>query len=323
MPARKSIVALVMFSFIFAANAIGQSTRTAGAADECLAKPNAPAPRGQHWYYRVDHQNNNRQCWRLGPEGLRVQKPESQVQKPKPQAAAQSEAPVRLRPATTGMASAPAAASPDAAVNAMAAAAPQETPKFMDLSIASLVPQLPSTESTPSTNASDATPAVRNVLVASAGDPPALAADPVQEPQRADPPTPLAAGPIAKNVDHTFALIVATLLFLVIAGPTLHFMEWWRRRRQREGRNFQPPLWAPLVPSNTESAKPSTSLAKSPASDSEIEKRPVPAPLGTSEQTERVAHALQELLDRLQLDMTNEGIHSGRRPEIGMTRSTR
>src|SRR5262249_29729553 len=98
MPARISIVALAMFSFIFAANAIAQSTRNAGAADECLAKPNAPAPRGQHWYYRIDHQNNNRQCWRLGPEGLRVQKPEPQAQKPKPQAAAQSEAPAPVPP---------------------------------------------------------------------------------------------------------------------------------------------------------------------------------------------------------------------------------
>src|SRR5262249_3238454 len=171
------------------------------------------------------------------------------------------------------------------------------------------------------TTAPDATAPVRNLLVASAEDP-VPTPDPAQETQRADPPTPPAAGPITKDVDHTFALIVVTLLFFVIAGPTLHFMGRWRRQRQREVRNFQPPLWAPLVPSDAASAKPSASLAKSPAPDSKIEKSPVPAPIGSSEQTERLAHALQELLDRLQLDLANEGIHSDRRPEIGMTRST-
>ncbi|KIZ47567.1 MULTISPECIES: hypothetical protein [Rhodopseudomonas] len=32
------------------------------AADECLAKPNAPAPQGSHWYYRTDR-TQNRKCW--------------------------------------------------------------------------------------------------------------------------------------------------------------------------------------------------------------------------------------------------------------------
>ncbi len=50
----------------------GSSARSA--ADECLAKPNGPTPQGQHWYYRIDHANNGRQCWYLRAEIGRVQK---------------------------------------------------------------------------------------------------------------------------------------------------------------------------------------------------------------------------------------------------------
>jgi hypothetical protein len=38
------------------------------AADECLAKPNGPSPRGSHWYYRIDRASN-RQCWYLRGTG--------------------------------------------------------------------------------------------------------------------------------------------------------------------------------------------------------------------------------------------------------------
>lgn len=39
----------------------------ARAADECLVKPNAPAPSGQHWWYRTDRAAK-RKCWFLGPQ---------------------------------------------------------------------------------------------------------------------------------------------------------------------------------------------------------------------------------------------------------------
>jgi len=38
------------------------------AADDCLTKPNALAPQGSHWYYRIDR-TTHRQCWFLGAEG--------------------------------------------------------------------------------------------------------------------------------------------------------------------------------------------------------------------------------------------------------------
>ena len=82
MPALKSILSFVVLGFVL-------EPATALALDECLSKPNASAPKGQHWYYRVDRANNNRQCWRLGPEGLRIQKSNSQIQKSKSQGAVQ------------------------------------------------------------------------------------------------------------------------------------------------------------------------------------------------------------------------------------------
>ncbi|MCC6777872.1 MAG: hypothetical protein IT537_14755 [Hyphomicrobiales bacterium] len=48
------------------------STMPAGeAAEECAAKPTSTAPRGSHWYYRLDR-STNRRCWFLAPEGERV-----------------------------------------------------------------------------------------------------------------------------------------------------------------------------------------------------------------------------------------------------------
>ena len=53
MPERKSILTFVVLTVVLAPSA-------ALAVDECLSKPNAAAPKGQHWYYRIDHTNNRR-----------------------------------------------------------------------------------------------------------------------------------------------------------------------------------------------------------------------------------------------------------------------
>jgi hypothetical protein len=55
-------IALLAVAAIFIVTVQG-----AGAADECIEKPNAPSPRGSHWYYRTDR-TNNRQCWYLSSE---------------------------------------------------------------------------------------------------------------------------------------------------------------------------------------------------------------------------------------------------------------
>ncbi len=65
-PSRLSLFPVILVVASFAA-----STGTVRAADECIVKPNAQPPQGQHWYYRTDR-DSNRQCWYLGPEGLGV-----------------------------------------------------------------------------------------------------------------------------------------------------------------------------------------------------------------------------------------------------------
>jgi hypothetical protein len=63
------------------------------AADDCLTKPNALAPQGSHWYYRIDR-TTHRQCWFLGAEGAFAARQDSLPVRPrastKPQAAAQT-----------------------------------------------------------------------------------------------------------------------------------------------------------------------------------------------------------------------------------------
>src|SRR5262245_58473606 len=51
--------------------AISFSTTTGDAADECLSGPRGTAPKGSHWYYRVDR-STGRHCWYLGAEGQKV-----------------------------------------------------------------------------------------------------------------------------------------------------------------------------------------------------------------------------------------------------------
>jgi hypothetical protein len=62
-----TIVVLLVAGVLFTA-------RSSSAADECIVKPNAPAPQGSHWYYRVDRVNK-RQCWYVAAEGPKVRAP--------------------------------------------------------------------------------------------------------------------------------------------------------------------------------------------------------------------------------------------------------
>jgi hypothetical protein len=197
MPELKSILSFVVLGFVLAPG-------TALAVDECLSKPNAPASKGQHWYYRVDRANNNRQCWRLGPEGLRVQKSEPQVQKTKPQGTVKPEPPPPTqRPATTGMAIASADVSAVGAVGTAPATGWLDVTKFPDSPPTSQpASQSPPVEPTQSIVASDSEPQVANPVVATGGvvsstgsdDPVAQSRSTTQEPAR-------------EAEDHTFVLL--------------------------------------------------------------------------------------------------------------------
>jgi hypothetical protein len=57
------------------------------AADECLAGPNGAAPKGSHWYYRVDRAAK-KNCWYVRAEGKQAPSANSSAPLPLPQAEA-------------------------------------------------------------------------------------------------------------------------------------------------------------------------------------------------------------------------------------------
>jgi hypothetical protein len=63
----------------------------AHAADNCLPGPKGAAPKGSHWYYRVDHATK-RNCWYVRAEG---EKPAASQNSPLSQASPQTEAPLQ------------------------------------------------------------------------------------------------------------------------------------------------------------------------------------------------------------------------------------
>jgi hypothetical protein len=97
--------------------------------------------------------------------------------------------------------------------------------------------------------------------------------------------------PALPDIDHTFSVLMILFVALAIAGPVLHIVE--RRRRRKEAVSFQPPPWARVVALNA----PTPRIRVAPIAP------PGPrAPLAvkSSDQTERLARALQQLIDRLQ-----------------------
>ncbi|MGC1700954.1 MAG: hypothetical protein WA796_19875, partial [Pseudolabrys sp.] len=148
---------------------------------------------------------------------------------------------------------------------------------------------------TQTASASDAVPVADNSAPATASEPPVAA--PAEEPS--PPPAPTKSG----EIDHTFALLIIVFAVLGIAGPIIHFVDRRRRRRIIISKE-EPPRWAPVVTLNTPSPRVHVSLP----SDSVIARRTPPIPPTPVDQTERLAHALQQLVDRL---------HTQPRPEPG------
>jgi hypothetical protein len=312
---RSAMLASVAFSLILGTGLFVQSTRTARSADDCLAKPNAAAPRGQHWYYRIDHQNN-RQCWRLGPEGLPVQKIDLQTLKSKQQTTAAPASTRGPKPATAEAPDAPAEPA-GKKVGATTGVGWRDMPKFADIPALSLLTQQQARAEDPqSTGPTDPTPAAGNQVVASAGDSLPLETKQAEEPQDSVTVAPESMEPVeaVAETDYKFTWLVAGLVFLVIAGPIVHFLE---RRRQRAAKSLQPPQWAPLS-----APPPAVRLAPAPVV------RLAPAPevgheAASPDQSERLAQALHQLLDRLQTDLGLEQstLNSVQRPEIRMKSS--
>lgn len=314
MPELKSTSVLAFVTFVLLAGVFAQSTHEVRAAEECLSKPNSSAPQGQHWYYRFDHASG-RQCWRLGPEGLRVQKSTPASEKrAAPATRSQTLAGAR-RSVTTGTGGVPTEAASEA--NAMAA-----TPAYWldasrlanQSSSVSAVTQPPASIEQPASSpdlppsADDSTTPPRSV-VASAGDVLPQSVARAEEPQRTAPvPRPAPKTSIVDD-DHTFALLLLMFVTLAIAGPMLHFTE---RRRRREARRAQASRWDPI--SNNSVADVPAPLAPHAG----LGGSPEPIPLNASVHTERLEQALHQLLDRLQKENVTgkSATHPARRTEI-------
>jgi hypothetical protein len=270
------------------------------AADDCLAKPNEPTPQGQHWYYRIDHANNGRQCWYLRAEIGRIQKNARQTETDATEAIAQTvEAPPR-RAAT------PVGDTPEE--NAAPVAAP-----IPWLNVQKLPDPIPFAQSAPRQKAAAQTQSDDGAAAATSGDtaPERVTDPPVTVPNRPAPDSNAASAhrtreqqrrqpaqtrpepprPAIAHIDHTFALLMIMFAALAIAGPALHFVE---RRRRREAVDFRPPPWARVVALNAPT--PRIRVTPRPYAG----KLPTPMPIRSPDQNERLAHALQQLVDRLQ-----------------------
>jgi hypothetical protein len=60
----RAAACIAVFGALSIGAGAGLSIESARAADSCAGAPGAAAPKGQHWYYRVD-QVNHRKCWYL------------------------------------------------------------------------------------------------------------------------------------------------------------------------------------------------------------------------------------------------------------------
>ena len=59
-----TLIGVIVFVAALLMSVIGTDLQAAARANDCLTAPNASSPRGQHWSYRIDRQNN-RKCWYL------------------------------------------------------------------------------------------------------------------------------------------------------------------------------------------------------------------------------------------------------------------
>jgi hypothetical protein len=323
MPELKSTSVLTFVTLAFLAGVFAQSTHEIRAAEECLSKPGSSAPPGQHWYYRVDHASG-RQCWRLGPTGLRVQKSAPASEKRTASASAkQSEEPAQAqRPVTTGTGSVSTEVASEANVTSTRPAYWLDAYRLMNQS--SVLPTAEPASSTerptgspdlPSPGAEDSATPPRSV-VASAGDALPQAVARAEEPQRTAPVPRPAAKPSIVDDDHTFALLLLMFVTLAIAGPMLHFTEW---RRRREARGAQTSRWDKAMILN----EPDTDVQMPLAPHTAVGGGPEPIPSNVSVHTERLEQALHQLLDRLQKDnLTGQNAaHSAKPVEVELKKS--
>jgi hypothetical protein len=140
---------------------------------------------------------------------------------------------------------------------------------------------------------------------AAIGPAPALASNAAEEPQSpANARSSAAAAPAAGDADHTVAVLIivlTALAALAIASAVFPAARWARRRQTSDRQSFELPRQATL---NTPVARAPTSLKR----DSEPVARHSPPAFKSLDQTEKLARALQQLLNEMPTNSTHRGL---------------
>lgn len=201
------------------------SAAAARAPENCLAAPNAPAPRDEHWYYRTDR-TTNRQCWYLAPRDTTVRK--HATQEPK-LPGSQLPLPPQAPPSTPPSAPSPDETTPAGAAISDAGETETKIPApepAIDRPEPARSPDMPPSfeRETPRSNATVSfVPAPAD---GAAGQ--SHARTGVKTTANAGQPSPA---------------IVITLVLLALFGPIYHTVQWLRRRKARDRRNTERSRW--------------------------------------------------------------------------------
>jgi hypothetical protein len=269
-----------IFALLSLALSCAVSARGVHAAP-CNAKPNSPAPEGQHWYYRTDRAFG-RKCWFLGPENANNQKGAAQASKrPASDAAAQPAAQQSVH--RQSMAQAPGEAETDSSTGKDRPPRPEATqlpympPVFLVMPAPVLKPA--QAEQPQTMNDAADSPAVQASDAASEPDVPAIAQSSV-EPAPVQP---------TEDANHTLALATIVFLTTVIFGLAFEVIRWLRRRKNRDR---AAPDWAELDAL-------CQSVPPSPDVNSTRPVRHIPPPLSSFAESEKLAEELQKILDEL------------------------
>jgi hypothetical protein len=84
-------VTAILIGSLASVTLVAATNGMAHAADNCLSGPKGAAPKGSHWYYRIDHATK-RNCWYVRAEG---EKPVASQNSSVTQASPQSETPLQ------------------------------------------------------------------------------------------------------------------------------------------------------------------------------------------------------------------------------------
>ena len=279
MSQRRPTLVPAIFALLSLSTSCAVSARAVHAAP-CIDKPNAPAPQGEHWYYRTDRALG-RQCWYLGPEDDNERGARQASDRPASAVPAQSVAPQPAQQPTT--------APPPAAAETNFSAV-TDPPAWPEASQLSFVPPLfqraptPAPAEQPQTSDAIDPPLAAASDAASEPEPPAIA-------QSLPIPAPLQS---TEDADHTLAFAMIAFLTIVIFGSVVEVMRWLRRRKSN---NRRTPDWDTLY--QHAQASPGVNSTRPPRHIPQPASSFVPPPPRSFADAEKLAEDLQKILDEL------------------------